>query len=125
MSDREITLWIDDRWYDALSRRLKDETVEDKLNSYLDALVNQLPVQEYERICREISQEVYQEVCQEMQRTKEGQEAARKPRRTCWPAPATSSRYRCSGRRRPRPRRKNRTRSVNGNEQQRDHPMDR
>jgi len=70
MSSREITLWIDDRWYDALARRLKDETVEDKLNDYLDTLVNQLPRQEYEGI----SQEIYQEE----QRAKEEQEAARK-----------------------------------------------
>lgn len=70
MSSREITLWIDDRWYDALTRHLKDETVEDKLNDYLDTLVNKLPLQEYERI----SQEIYQED----QRAKEGQEADRK-----------------------------------------------
>ncbi len=70
MSSREITLWIDDRWYDALTRHLKDETVEDKLNDYLDTLVNKLPLQEYERI----SQEIYQED----QRAKEEQEAARK-----------------------------------------------
>ncbi len=70
MSSREITLWLDDRWYDALSRRLKDETVEDKLNDYLDTLVNQLPRQEYERIS--------QEICQETRRFKEELEAARK-----------------------------------------------
>jgi len=68
MSSREIVLWVDDRWYDALARRLKDETVEDKLNDYLDMLVNQLPRQEYERI----SQEIYQEE----QQAKEEQEAA-------------------------------------------------
>jgi len=70
MSSREIALWIDDRWYDALTRHLKDETVEDKLNDYLDTLVNQLPLQEYERI----SQEIYQED----QRAKAEQEATRK-----------------------------------------------
>ena len=26
-SSREITLWLDERWYDALSRQLEDETV--------------------------------------------------------------------------------------------------
>lgn len=57
MNSREITLWIDGRWYDALSRYLKDETVEDKLNDYLDELANQLPFHEYERISAEIWQE--------------------------------------------------------------------
>ena len=60
MNSREITLWIDDRWYDALCRYLKDETVEDKLNDYLDELVNQLPLHEYERISAEIWQEEQQ-----------------------------------------------------------------
>ena len=32
MSSREIALWVDERWYQALSRQLKDEAVEDKLN---------------------------------------------------------------------------------------------
>lgn len=57
MRSREIALWIDERWYDALSRCLKDETVEDKLNDYLDELVNQLPLHVYERISAEIWQE--------------------------------------------------------------------
>ena len=40
MNSREITLWLDGRWYDALSRQLKGETVEDKLNEHLDELIN-------------------------------------------------------------------------------------
>lgn len=54
MKSREITLWLDERWYDALSRHLKDETVEDKLGDYLDQLINELvPEQEYSRISQE------------------------------------------------------------------------
>lgn len=44
--------------YDALSRHLKDETVEDKLGDYLDQLINELvPEQEYSRISQELWQE--------------------------------------------------------------------
>lgn len=59
MNSRDITLYLDERWYDALSRQLKkkDTTVEDKLNEYLDAMIEQLPVSEYERISREIWEE--------------------------------------------------------------------
>nr|WP_326184183.1 hypothetical protein [uncultured Oscillibacter sp.] len=58
MRSREISLWVDERWYDALSLRLKGETVEYKLNSYLDRLINELgPDQEYNRISQEIWQE--------------------------------------------------------------------
>ena len=47
MKSREICVWLDERWYDALSRHLKDETVEDKLGDYLDQLINELvPEQE-------------------------------------------------------------------------------
>ena len=56
-SSREIVLWLDDRWYDALSRQLKDETVEDRLNSYLNELVSQLPEQVREKITGEIREE--------------------------------------------------------------------
>lgn len=42
MNSRAITLWIDERWYDALSRYLQDETVEDKLNNDLDDPINKL-----------------------------------------------------------------------------------
>ena len=58
MNSREITLWLDGRWYDALSRQLKGETVEDKLNEHLDELINALiPDTEYSRISQEIWQE--------------------------------------------------------------------
>ena len=56
MDSREICVWLDRRWYEALSRQLKkdDMTVEDKLDEYLDTLINQLPKQVYEKISREI-----------------------------------------------------------------------
>ena len=45
MNSRDITLWLDERWYNALSCQLKkkDTTVEDELNEYLDAMIDQLP----------------------------------------------------------------------------------
>lgn len=71
MRSREISLWVDERWYDALSLRLKDETVEDKLNDYLNRLINELvPDQEYNRIS--------QEIWQEDQRTKQEMEDAKR-----------------------------------------------
>lgn len=59
MNSRDITLWLDERWYDALSRQLKkkDTTVEDELNEYLDAMIDQLPEQVREKISREIWKE--------------------------------------------------------------------
>ena len=57
MSSREISFWIDERWYDALSKRLKDETLEEHLEDVVDKMCNQLPQREYERISREIWQE--------------------------------------------------------------------
>ena len=60
MRSREIVLWLDERWYGALSRQLKDETVEEKLNEYLDELINQLPEQEYSRISHELWEEQVQ-----------------------------------------------------------------
>ena len=71
MKSREICVWLDERWYDALSRHLKDETVEDKLGDYLDQLINELvPEQEYSRIS--------QELWQEDQQARQDLEAARK-----------------------------------------------
>ena len=72
MSSREVCVWLDERWYDALSRWLekKDTTVEDELNTYLDAMIDQLPASVYERISREI--------WEEDQRQREAAEAARR-----------------------------------------------
>lgn len=57
MSKKELTLWLDERWYDALGRHLRGESVEDKLDAYLDALIDQLP----DQVCRRISREIWQE----------------------------------------------------------------
>ena len=59
MADRQIELWINERWYDALSDQLKkqDTTVEEKLDEYVDALINQLPEQVSEKVSREIREE--------------------------------------------------------------------
>ena len=57
MNSKDITLWIDERWYDALNRHLKDETLEEHLEKTIDEMCHQLPGQEYERISAEIRQE--------------------------------------------------------------------
>ena len=61
MRSREIVLWLDERWYDALAKHLKDETVEEKLDAYLDELINQLPERVYDRISRELGEETLRE----------------------------------------------------------------
>ena len=66
MASHEITLWIDERWYRALEKYLKDESLQDKLEEYLDQLVNQLPEREYTRISYEIWQE-QQQIKQELE----------------------------------------------------------
>ena len=60
MSSREIALWLDERWYQALSRQWENETVEDKLNGYLNQLIGQLPERVRERISGEIREEEQQ-----------------------------------------------------------------
>ena len=57
MSSREITLWLDERWYEALSQQLENEMVEEKLDNYLDELISQLPDHVREKISREILEE--------------------------------------------------------------------
>lgn len=54
MSSREIVLWLDERWYKALNKQLKDETVEEHLETVLDEMCNALPEHEYARISSEI-----------------------------------------------------------------------
>ena len=56
MNARDITVWLDERWYDVLSNHLKkkDTTVEDELNTYLNAMIDQLPERVRERISRKI-----------------------------------------------------------------------
>ena len=72
MNSRDITVWLDERWYDALSRQLKkkDTTIEDELSAYLDEMLNQLPAPVYERVSREI--------WEEDQRQREAAEAVRR-----------------------------------------------
>ena len=72
MNSRDITVWLDERWYDALSRQLKkqDTTVEEQLDEYLDAMIDQLPEQVSNRISREI--------WEEDQRQREAAEAVRR-----------------------------------------------
>ena len=56
-SQREISLWLDERWYDAINRQLKDETLEEHLESVIDELCNRLPERVYDRISTEIWEE--------------------------------------------------------------------
>lgn len=57
MTQREITLWVDERWCKALEKHLLDGTVAEKLEEHIDELVNRLPENVYEQISSEIWQE--------------------------------------------------------------------
>ena len=57
MDSREITVWLDKRWYDALSKHLDSGTVEDRLSSCLKELIGQLPQEVQDQISREIQEE--------------------------------------------------------------------
>ena len=72
MSSREICVWLDERWYNALSRQLKkkDTTVEEQLEECLDEMIGQLPVP----VCKRISREIWEED----QRRREAEEASRR-----------------------------------------------
>ena len=70
MRGREITLWLDERWYDALSKQLKGEPLEEHLENSVDEMCNQLPHREYERISHEL--------WAEQQAEEEAREAARR-----------------------------------------------
>ena len=61
MSSREITLRIDEHWYDALTKLLNGETLEEHLEDVLDDLCNQIPQREYERISALIWRETQQD----------------------------------------------------------------
>lgn len=67
MSSREISLWLDERWYAAINRQLKDETLEEHLESVIDELCNRLPERVYDRISTEIWEEQQQAQGLEMQ----------------------------------------------------------
>lgn len=57
MASKEITLWIDEHWYNALNKHLKGETLEEHMEDVLDELCNKLPENEYTRISNLIYQE--------------------------------------------------------------------
>ena len=61
MSCREITLRIDEHWYDALTKLLKGETLEEHLEDVIDELCDQIPQREYERISALIWRETQQD----------------------------------------------------------------
>ena len=70
MIGKEVIIWLDRRWYDALNEHLKGETLEEHLEDVIDQLCNRLPEHEYKRIS--------QEIWQEEQANKRAQEAARR-----------------------------------------------
>ena len=72
MSSRKICIWLDEQWYDALSRQLKkkDTTVEEQLDEHLDTMIDQLP----EQVRKKISREIWEED----QRRREAEEASRR-----------------------------------------------
>ena len=70
MIGKEVIIWLDQRWYDALNKHLKGGTLEEHLEEVIDQLCNQLPQREYERIS--------QEIWREDQANKQAQEAARR-----------------------------------------------
>lgn len=57
MASKEITLWIDEHWYDALRKHFTEKTLEEHLNNAVDELCKQLPEDEYERISNILLQE--------------------------------------------------------------------
>ena len=70
MKQREIVLWVDERWCNALEKHLLDGTVTEALEEHIDELVNQLP----EKVYKQISEEIWQED----QQAKQEAEAARR-----------------------------------------------
>ena len=90
----EIVLWLDRRWKNAIEKHLKGETLQEHLETVLDALYNQLPQREYERISREIyAEDVASCEAEESARTyapamwwKTGRSGITKlpPVRSCW-----------------------------------------
>ena len=57
MGSREISLWIDERWADALEKHLPGHDLQKKMEELLDGLTEQLPEQVREDIRREIRAE--------------------------------------------------------------------
>ena len=44
MNSKALEIWLDERWYKALSQQLENETVEEKLDNYLDELIDRKSV---------------------------------------------------------------------------------
>ena len=38
MNDKEVVIWLDRRWYDALNKHLKGETLEEHLEEVIEAM---------------------------------------------------------------------------------------
>ena len=71
MADRQIELWINERWYAALEKHFGgEEAVQQKLEDMLDSLIDQLP----DRVCDQVSREIRED---DRQR-REAAEAARR-----------------------------------------------
>lgn len=70
MSSREITLWIDDRWADALEKHLPGHDLQRKMEELLDGLVEQLPA--------DVRESVGSEICAEDERMEQEREASRR-----------------------------------------------
>ena len=71
MADRQIELWINERWYAALEKHLGgEEAVQQKLEDMLDGLIDQLP----DRVCAQVSREIREDDRQQ----REAAEAARR-----------------------------------------------
>lgn len=60
MSSREIVLWVDERWYDALTAHLNGETLEKHLEGVIDDMCAELPRSEFEGIAGAILEEQQQ-----------------------------------------------------------------
>jgi len=59
MDSKKICIWTDQRWYRALSAQLEKQgaTIEQRLSEHFEAMLRQLPAQQYQRISREIQRE--------------------------------------------------------------------
>lgn len=57
MSSREISIWIDEHWYEALNKQLEDETLEEHLEGVLDEMCKLLPEDEYKQVSELIRKE--------------------------------------------------------------------
>lgn len=58
MSSKELVLWIDERWYQALNDQLGNQTLEEYLHGVIDQMCTQLP--DYKTIQETIRQETEQ-----------------------------------------------------------------